>query len=215
MQDNDLRKTVIDELEFQPSIDAAHIGIAVDDGIVTLTGHVPTYYEKRTAERVVARIKGVRGIAQEIEVRPSGTHITADDEIAKRAANTLNWNTSIPKDAIKIKVTDGFVTLQGSVEWNYQRNTAETIVQTISGVTGISNQITIVSKATPSDVRQRIENALKRDAELDAKAISVKVVNGVVTLDGRVDCYADRVIAKRAAWAVPGVLQVEDHLHVS
>lgn len=214
MKDTDLRQTVIDELEFEPSIDAASIGVAVDDGVVTLTGHVATYAERLTAERIVGRVKGVRGLAQEIEVRPFGTNLTADDEIAKRAANILQWTTSVPKDAVKVRVAKGFVTLDGTVEWNYQRRAAETAIHGMSGVVGVANLITIRKKVSPGDVRQRIESALKRDAELDAAGIMVQVKDGTVTLEGRIDSYADRRIAERAAWAAPGVVRVDDRLRV-
>src|SRR5690606_27381929 len=124
MFDSNLRQDIIDELEFEPSIDAADIGVAVESGVVTLTGHVPTYAQRVTAEEVVRRVKGVKGIAQEIEVRPFGTHKTADDEIAKRALNTIAWNTSVPKDAVVVKVQQGWVTLTGKVDWQYQRSAA-------------------------------------------------------------------------------------------
>lgn len=215
MNDTNIREDVMEALEFEPSIDANDIGVAVDRGIVTLTGHVPTYLQRLTVERVAARVKGVRGIAQEIEVRLAGTHQTADDEIARRAADLLMWNASIPKDSVKVKVSDGYVTLLGAVEWNYQRDAAQAAISGISGVRSVLNQIEIRHKPTPSDIRQRIENALKRDAELDAAAIRVQVADGVVTLDGKIDNWADRQIAERAAWAAPGVRRVNDNLHVA
>jgi osmotically-inducible protein OsmY len=215
MKDSDLRQLVIEELEYEPSIDAKHIGVAVADGIVDLTGHVPTYAQRTTTEKIVSRIKGVRGIAVEIEVRPLGTHMTADDEIARRAADLLRWNASVPADKVRVKVAKGFVTLEGEVTWNYQRNAADAAVRGMLGVTGISNRITIKPTASPSDIRQRIEAALKRDAELDAAAIRVKVLDGTVTLEGRVDSFADRQLVERAAWAAPGVHKVDDRLSVS
>ncbi|TFL16391.1 BON domain-containing protein [Jannaschia formosa] len=215
MNDANIKQDVMDALDFEPSIDANDIGVAVDRGIVTLSGHVPTYSQRLTAERVVTRIKGVRGIAQEIEVRPVGSHQTADDEIARRAADLLTWNTAVPKDRVKVKVANGHVTLVGTVEWNYQRNAAHSVVSGMSGVKSVSNVIDIRHQPTPSDIRQRIENALKRDAELDAAAIQVKVSDGIVTLDGRIDSWADRLIAERAAWAAPGIKKVNDHLHVA
>jgi osmotically-inducible protein OsmY len=215
MNDMTLRQTVIDELEYEPSVNSAHIGVAVENGVVTLTGHVATYSERTTAERVVSRVRGVRGLAQEIEVRPVGANQTADDEIAKRAANILQWNTSVPADSIRLKVSKGFVTLEGTVDWNYQRTAAESALHGMSGVTGVANLIVIRQKATPADVRQRIERALKRDAELDAAGIQVRVVDGTVTLEGRIDSLADRQIVERAAWGAPGVLRVDDRLHVA
>jgi osmotically-inducible protein OsmY len=154
-----------------------------------------------TVEGIVARIKGVRGIAVEFEVRPVGTHLTVDDEIARRAVDLLRWNASVPSDKVRVKVAKGFVTLEGEVDWNYQRDAADAAVRGMMGVTGVSNRITIKATVSPFDIRQRIEAALKRDAELDAAAIRVKVMDGTVTLEGRVDSYVDRQIAERAAWA--------------
>lgn len=214
MKDTDLRQDVLDELEYEPSIDAADIGVAVEDGTVILTGHVRTYGEKRTAESIVKRVKGVRAIAQEIEVRPVGTHITADDEIAKRAVNALTWNASVPRDQIQLKVENGYITLNGKVNWYYQKSAAEQAVQTITGVKGVTNLIEIKPVVSPTDVRQRIENALKRDAELEAKGIQVQVNHDKVTLEGRVRNWAEREAAERAAWAAPGVAHVVDHITI-
>lgn len=214
MKDKDLRQDVVDELEFEPSIDAADIGVAVEDGTVTLTGHVPTYAQKRMAENIVKRVKGVRAIAQEIEVRPVGSHITADDEIAHRAANSLRWNSSVPKDAVQVKVEKGLVTLSGKVKWYFEKLAAEKAVRDLTGVKSVSNLIQIAPSVSPTDVRQRIENALRRDAELEAKGINVKVDERKVTLDGKVRTWAERDAAERAAWAAPGVNSVVDHISI-
>ena len=204
MTDTELRQMILDELEFEPSIDAADIGVAVEDGVITLTGHVPTYAQRTTTETIVARIKGVRGIAQEIEVRPAGTNLTADDEIARRILDVLRWNTAVPRDAIQVKVAKGWVTLSGSVEWNFHREAADRA----------TNLVTIAARMSPSDVRQRIESAFRRDAELQAAAIRVAVSDGTVTLDGKVHSLAERQVAERAAWSAPGVRKVEDRLIV-
>lgn len=214
MKDTELRQDVLDELEFEPSIDAADIGVAVENGTVTLTGHVPTYSQKRTAENVVKRVKGVRAIAQEIEVRPIGTHLTADDEIAKRAVNSLGWNSSVPANAVQVKVEGGLVSLTGKVKWNFEKQAAEQAVRHLAGVKGVANAIEIIPAASPSDVRQRIENALRRDAELEAKRIQVRVDDRRVTLDGKVRTWAERDAAERAAWAAPGVSLVVDHIAI-
>lgn len=214
MKDTELRQDVIDELEFEPSIDAADIGVAVEDGTVTLTGHVRTYSQKRTAENIVKRVKGVRAIAQEIEVRPLGSHITADDEIAMRAANSIRWNSSTPKDAVQVKVENGFVTLSGKVKWYFEKLAAEKAVRDLTGVKGVSNLISLEPSVSPTDVRQRIESALRRDAELEAKRIQVKVDDRKVTLDGKVRTWAERDAAERAAWAAPGVTSVVDHISI-
>jgi len=215
MNDNILRQDIVDELEFEPSIDAANIGVAVENGVVTLTGHVSTYAQKAIAENAVLRVKGVRGIAQEIEVRPFGANVTTDDEIAKRALNTLAWNTVVPDEAVRIKVQDGWVTLTGNVEWQYQKTAAGAAIRYLAGVRGVSNDIEVRPHASVADVKKRIEDALKRNAEVGAKAISVKVSDGKVTLKGKVRSWAERRTTERAAWAVPGVSAVEDHITIA
>lgn len=215
MNDSTLRQDILDELDFEPSIDAADIGVAVENGIVTLTGHVPTYAQKVTVENVTRRVKGVKGIAQEIEVRPFGTNRTADDEIAKRAVNTINWNTSIPENLVQVKVQKGWVTLTGKVDWQYQKTAAADAVRDLAGVVGVSNQIEIKQRASAFDVKKRIEDALKRNAEIEAQAIRVNVMDGgKVRLEGRVHAWSERSAAERAAWSTPGVNMVEDRLTI-
>lgn len=216
MSDIQLRQDILDELDFEPSIDAADVGVAVEDGVITLTGHVPTYAQKITVEDVVRRVKGVKGIAQHIEVRPFGTHRTADDEIAKRAVNTIKWNTSVPAGAVQVKVQDGWVTLTGKVDWQYQKAAAADAVRDLSGVVGVLNQIQINPRASASDVKKRIEDALKRNAEIEAQAIRVNVLDGgKVTLEGRVQAWAERRAAERAAWSAPGVSAVDDRIIIA
>ena len=215
MNDRALRQNIVDELDFEPSIDAAQIGVAVERGVVTLTGHVATYAEKVTAEDVVWRVKGVRGIAQEIEVRPLGVNETADDEIARRTLDSLRWNTLIPHNAIQIKVQGGWVTLNGKVDWYYQRAAAEKAVSGLAGVKGFYNNIEVKPQVSATDVKQRIEAALKRTAEVEAKTIRVEVKDGKVTLGGRVNSWRERQAAERAAWSAPGVHAVEDRIAVS
>jgi osmotically-inducible protein OsmY len=214
MMDLTLRQNILDELEFEPSIDAAHIGVAAEDGIVTLTGHVSSYWEKTTAENVVKRVKGVKGIAEEIEVRLIGQKGTADDEIAKRAVNAVTWNVSIPKDKVQVKVQDGWITLTGKVEWQYQKNAAAEAVRGLAGVVDVANQIEITPRASGTDIKKRIEDALKRDAETEAQAIRVQVSDGRVTLEGKVKAWSDRQAAERAAWSSPGVRMVEDRISI-
>jgi osmotically-inducible protein OsmY len=214
MNDSTLRQDIIDELDFEPSIDAASIGVAVEDGVVTLTGHVSTYAQRATAEDAVRRVTGVKGIAQEIEVRPFGTHKTADDEIAKRALQTITWNTVIPDGAIQVKVEDGWVTLTGKVDWQYQKTAATQIIGGLAGVLGVYNKIEVKPHASVSDVKKRIEDALKRNAEVEAKAIRVNVVDGKVTLEGRVNNWAERSATERAAWSAPSVRSVDDRITI-
>ena len=214
MSDIDIKQNVLDALEFDPSIDAAAIGVAVHDGVVSLTGHVPTYSEKIKAEDLAMAIRGVKAIAQEIEVRPIGTNTLADDEIALRVLNAIRWNTSIPPDVVKVKVQNGWITLSGYVEWYFQRDAAARAIRDMAGVKGVTNSIMIEPKASPADIRARIEKALKRQAELDMFNISVAVSDGSVTLDGKVHSLTERRIAEQAVWAAPGIHKVNDRLTV-
>lgn len=214
MNDRTLRQAVLDELEWDPRFDAAHIGIVVDDGIVTLTGHVNSYAEKVAAEQAAKRVAGVRGLAQEIEVRYPGDRKTADDQIAKRALDILSWNTTIPADKISVTVQKGWVTLNGEVKWGYQRLEAESTVRRLSGVTGITNAIKVASPVAATDVKERIEKAMRRNAEIEAKAIQVSVSGGKVTLEGKVKAWYERDLAERTAWSAPGVTSVEDRISI-
>ncbi len=215
MNDNILRQIIIDELEFEPSIDAANIGVAVDNGVVTLTGHVSTFAQKAAAENAALSVKGVKGLAQEIEVRPFGANVTADDEIARRALHTIGWNTVIPDGAVQVRVQNGWVTLTGKVEWQYQKVAAVDIIRHLQGVLGVDSNIEVKPRTSVSDVKKRIEDALKRNAEVKAKAIDVNVSGGKVTLDGMVHTWAERSAAVRAAWAAPGVHMVEDRIRIA
>ncbi|MBX4908810.1 MULTISPECIES: BON domain-containing protein [Rhizobium] len=214
MDDITLRQNIIDELDFEPSIDAANIGISVEEGIVTLTGHVGSYSEKETAERVVKRIKGVRGIAQEIDVRIFGNYEASDDDIARRAANMLDWNVSVPKGAIQVKVQKGWITLTGKAEWQYQKNAASDAVRNLVGVVGLSNLIEISPRVSAADVKKRIEDAFKRDAELESQGIRVEVSGGSVTLKGKVHTWSERRAAERAAWSAPGIKTLNDQIAI-
>ncbi len=216
MSDTTLRQDILDELEFEPSIDAADIGVAVEDGIVTLTGHVPNYSQKATIEMLVGRIKGVKGIAEELEVRYRGTVGNSDDEIAKRAANSLQWNTVVPDDKVQVKVQKGWVTLTGTVDWNFEKLAAADAVRGLQGVTGITNNIGIKARPviSPVDVKKRIENSLRRSAELEAKSIRVDVDGNRVTIDGHVKAWSERRLVEDAVWATPGVTSVVDRLTI-
>lgn len=214
MTDKQLRFDIIDELDFEPSIDAADIGVAVDQGVVTLTGHVRSYSDKITALDIVENVLGVRAIADEIEVRPVGMHVTADDEVAKRIVNTLKWNTSVPEDKVHVTVNHGHVRLEGEVEWRYQSDAAQRAIGRLTGVTGITNLLKVNPSVRAEDVTDRIKKALLRDAELDASGIRVAVKDGTVTLEGKVRYLGERRSAERAAWAAPGVTNVIDHLAV-
>ncbi len=213
MNDKELRQLVIDELEYEPSVDAADIGVAAEKGVVTLSGHVADYVQKMAAERAAWRVKGVRGIAQKIEVRLPGDKKWNDDEIAQRALNILAWNTLIPRDCVRVRVSDGWITLSGGVNWNYQRQAAENEVRKLSGVKGVTNDITLSSVVQASDVKRRIQDALKRHAEVEADAVHVDVrSDGTVRIDGRVDNWSEMQAVEHAVWSAPGVQRVDDHL---
>lgn len=214
MTDKVLRQAVIDELDYEPSINAENIGIAVDNGVVTLSGHVASYVEKIAAERTVERVKGVKAIAENIEVRYPGHKQTADDEIAARAVSMLGWNVQVPKDSVKVKVEKGWVELSGDVHWQYQRIAAECAVRELTGVVGVSNLIQVRPTIAARDVKQKILEALKRHAEIESDAIRVDVTGSEVVLKGNVKAWYERGIAEHAAWSAPGVKSVRDQLAI-
>lgn len=212
MKDTKLRDAVESALEYEPSIDAANIGIAVDNGVVTLTGHVASYAQKLVAERVVQGVGGVRGIAQEIEVRDGyGKHM-ADDEIASRALKIISWDATVPSDKIQVKVQKGWITLSGKVDWHFQRAAAEHAVRKLSGVLGVVNRIAVAPTIVADDVKRRIEDALKRSAEVEACGVTVSVSDSKVILEGKVRSWGERKAIERAAWAAPGVASIDDRL---
>ncbi len=215
MDDWQLRKDVMDELEFDPIVDAVAIGVAVKAGVVTLSGHVPNYAQKVAAEKAVRRVKGVRAVALEIDVRYPDQPKTKDDEIAKRALDILRWDSLVPPSGIQVVVDKGWVTLTGNVDWQYQRKAAEEDIRRLNGVIGVANSITIRPVVHASDVRSKIESALKRHAEVEADKIKVTVDGGRVRLDGRVNHWEEREAAENAAWSAPGVTAVEDHLVIA
>jgi osmotically-inducible protein OsmY len=210
-----LRQYVIDELDFDPSFDSANVGVAVENGVVTLTGHVGSYAEKIAAEKAAQRVKGVHAVAQEIEVRYPEQKKTADDQIAERAVAIIGWDAMVPVDAVMVKVQKGWVTLTGNVEWQYQRTAAESAIRRLSGVIGVTNLIEVKPRIQPQNIKAKIMEALKRNAELEADAIRVTVKDDKVTLEGRVKAWFERGIAERAAWSAPGVKSVEDRLSIS
>lgn len=210
--DKELRQDVERELEWEPSVDERRIGVSVVDGIVTLTGEVSFYAEKWKAERAVERVAGVRGIANEIEVRSPSDR--TDTEIAQSAVKALKWNVMVPSDRITVKVADGWLTLTGEVSWDYQRRAAEQAVRNLPGVKGISNLITIRPRIEPKDVKQRIEETFKRAATYDANRVTVQVSGGEVTLRGSVRSWTERHEAEKAAWAAPGVTAVHNYITV-
>jgi osmotically-inducible protein OsmY len=214
MTDLELKKKVEDELNWEPSVNAAEIGVAVKSGIVTLSGNISSYWQKFSAERAAARVSGVKAVVNELEVRLPTSSERTDEDIARAAVNHLNWAVSVPADRIKVTVSKGWITLAGTVEWNYQRVAAENAVRHLIGVKGVSNLIEVKPQVSKGEVKAAIEAALKRSAELDASRITVETDGDRVILRGTVRSWAERNEAQRAAWKAPGVRMVDNRITV-
>lgn len=210
-----LQDDVLEELKWEPSVNAAHIGVSVKDGIVTLSGHVPSFVEKYAAEKAAKRVYGVKAVADELDVQLADSKRRSDEDIARACLEALKFHANVPSERIKIIVRNNWVTLEGEVEWQYQKDAAVTVVREQSGVTGITNAITVKPKVSPRDVRNQIEAAFKRNAEIDSRRISVESHDGTVILRGNVRSWVERDQAQQAAWAAPGVTGVENHITIS
>lgn len=210
--DTQLHDAVQRQLDWDPEINAREIGLTASDGVITLTGFVNSYAEKLAAEQTVKRVRGVRAVADDIQVRLRDER--TDPEIAKDAVHALETHTSVPTQ-ITVTVRHGFLTLEGTVEWMYQKAAAGSAVMYLKGVKGVSNLVRISPMATPGQVKTKIEEALKRCAEIDARQVHVEAEDGTVTLSGNVRSWAERHEAERAAWAAPGVAKVQNHIAVT
>jgi len=210
--DSEIQKDVLDELKWDPSFEDDDVAVAVRDGVVTLAGYVKSYADKWRAERVVSGVKGVKAIANDLEVRLSSGTERADPDIARAALDALKWNISVPHDRIKVKVEKGWVTLEGNVDWYYQREAAERSVRYLTGVKGVTNLVAVQTRPVPSDVKRKIKEALQRGAQFDADHITVDVDGNRAILKGTVRSYTEWRDAERAARNAPGVIAVENKL---
>lgn len=212
--DAQLKKDISDELEWEPSVNATHIGVSVDRGVVTLTGHIETYAEKAAIERAVQRVQGVQAIALELDVKLAPNHQRSDTELAQSLQSALQAQALVPSSRITLKVEHGWVTLSGEVDWDYQRSNAERTVHQSMGVVGVSNRITLKPRTVPTDVSNRIKDALARQAEREARGIEVSITGSTATLRGAVHSWAERNAAQGAAWSAPGITLVVNELKV-
>jgi osmotically-inducible protein OsmY len=210
--DADLKRDVSDELAWDPSVDSTAIGVAVKDGVVTLTGHIDTFAQKHAVARAVRRVAHVKAIALELDVRLAPDHKRSDTDIAASAEQALKWNTLVPSDTIKLTVDHGWITLRGEVDWDFQRRTVEKAIRPLMGVVGISNEITLRIRPLAGNLSRRIEEALTRQAIREAKHIQVSVDGSTVKLTGTVHSWQERDAAQGVAWTAPGVRAVINEL---
>lgn len=213
--DSDLRSDVISELNWDPSIRNEDIAIAVKESVVTLAGTVDTYAQRYAAERAVERVNGVRAIVNDLTVKLPGALERSDADIAHAAVNALRWHIEVPDERIQVKVTNGWITLEGEVDLYFQKEAAERAVRFLMGVKGVANLITLRATPTPADIKQRIRAGINRHAELDAEQITVETSGSRVTLRGTVRSVVERRDAERAAWNAPGVQRVDNDIMVS
>jgi len=215
MNNKALKERVETELSWDPRLDASSIGVSAHDGVVTLSGSVANYSEKLDAQQAAMRVRGVHGIAENIDVRPYGDVGLNDDEIAHRAVSSLDWDVMVPNDAIQVVVQDGYVTLTGQVEWDFQRAAAARAIHKLHGVRQITNDITLKNRLRPEDVHKLIKDALERQGQIEAGAIKVSIDGGKVSLTGHVKSWPDRSVIEHAAWAAPGVYAVNDQTTIA
>ncbi|MGV3609615.1 MAG: BON domain-containing protein [Fluviicola sp.] len=212
--DVEIQKNVMEELKWEPSIQASEIGVAVKNGVVTLSGTVNTYLEKTRAEQAALKVVGVKGLAEDIQINLPFNHQKTDTELAQAALDALRWNVYVPTDQIKIKAENGWITAKGTVEWAYEQNAVRDAIATIKGVKGISNLVKVTPKVDPENVKKKIADAFQRSALVDANHIRVENIGHKVVLGGKVSSYAEKREAEQVAWNVPGVATVENNIEV-
>ncbi len=210
--DIEIQKDVIEQLKWEPFLNAAQIGVAVKNGIVTLSGQVDAYSKKILAEKTTKKVAGVKAIAEDIQVGISPVYKKTDTEIAEAVVNALKWHTMIPDEKIKVSVEDGNVKLEGDVEWEYQRNQAKTAVENLSGVRFVTNLVAVKPKITPYELQQKINSSFQRSANIDSSRITAEVLGSKITLRGKVRSFAEKEDAENAVWSAPGVVSVENKL---
>jgi osmotically-inducible protein OsmY len=213
--DAEIKKDVEDELRWNPSIDATDIAVAVKNGVVTLTGYTKSFSDKWEAERAVKHVAGVVGVANDLEVRVPTVDQRPDPEIARDAVTAIKNRLPISSEHIKVVVKNGWLTLEGDVEWQYQKESAENAVRWVRGVKGVTNLIQVKPRVAPSEIKRKIEEAFRRSAEVDANRITVEASGGEVVLKGTVRSWAERQEAERAAWAAPGVTKVDNRIAIA
>lgn len=213
--DAQLKKDILAELTWDPTVKATDVGVIVKDGVVTLTGHPGSYAEKHAVERAVQRVEGVKALAIEIEVRLSAAHERSDADIATAVERALEWNVLVPDNKVHPKVEKGWVTLSGEVAWDYQRRAAEKAVRDLVGVVGVTNRVKVEPQVAPADVKKSIHDALARQADREARHVEIIVDGATVTLRGKVHSWAEREAVQGAAWSAPGVASVVNKLDVA
>jgi len=214
MTDRQLQEHVQQALDWEPSVDAANVGVTVEKGVVTLRGDVKSFAEKAAAERVALEVYGVKAVANDLIVRLGVELKRTDSDIAQAIVSALRWSASVPHDKLDVVVTNGWVKLSGQVDWDYQRSAAGRIVRDLTGVIGVTNDISVLPHVSVADVQSKIEAALRRSAEVDARRINVSASDGKVVLSGNVHSWFERDQARRAAWSAPGVTQVDDRIMI-
>jgi osmotically-inducible protein OsmY len=212
--DLQIQKDVMDEIKWQPNLTSSEIGVAVKDGVVTLSGQVDSFFKKIAAERAAKKVSGVKAVAEDIQVGVSPSFKKSDAEIAAAALNALKWNSAVQHERIKIEVEDGVVRLEGEADWNFQRTEAKKSIEKLQGVRMVLNFVTLKPQVVPSDIEQKIAAAFQRSASIDSKAVRAEVVGNKVILRGTVHSFAEKQDAENAAWAASGVLSVENKLDI-